>query len=1214
MRYLCGVLACALGAVSSAAEAVGARPYELEWAGRTEDDHPPLVGFEDDLEWTVSAEDAEARFERTREQQIWGRSVGKLTYRGTGPRPVVRIVPASPLRVRAGFDAVSCWIYGNNWAWVTDRSTPQVEVKLLFDAADGSRVTVSLARVRWKEWFLCHRRLTGRDAEALAAGGAFVGIEVAGGRNSEDRVLYFDNVAVFREEFPALEFEPRPERGIAMLPGQGTGTNTGPGKLPFPTREETILPAGATPGSSSGCRRDGAAFVFEYRGEDGILTYRYEPASGTWDDIVAAWEGCGGPFSPLSDGGIRLAGEEGRALPPTTLRPLGAAALEEDTVTSRWLAEADGVKAEVTYRLRLWGKSLVVDTISRGGHVAEVRYGRARDLENPRLVTLPYYDYGGSRPAIVVAGEADSPLFLSGHTDWTLSNGSVPWAENDVSAQAGVAYQGGVRYTPRTDGLRNDCYERFFLTVSPRFEETLPVIPNPVSPWKRVTGSGVWRAHGASDRQRDREFWRRAHRHGMRHVIVTDHETGWRDGGESFTFRTRAAPGKGGDEGQYTYARFMQDELGFVYGPYNNFTDFAPVNEFWTPDLISRTPENQLQGAWARCYAPKPARAVEYCARLAPRIQEKFRFSTAYCDVHTAVTPWGRVDYDARVPGAGTFAAVFYSFGEIMLLQKQAWGGPVYSEGGKHAFYCGLTDGNYAQDQAYRIPYNPWLVDFDLLRLHDLCCNFGMGNPGMFYGERKGLGGNAAEVERSVDRFLAATVAFGHPGFLVFEGGYRNALRSYYMVQQLASRYTQASAVSIRYVDADGVQRDTSSALASGAFRRSQVVVRYSDGTVVVANGHETDVLRTQVDGRALELPPAGYAGWTADGAIEVYSGLVQGRRCDYARTPEYTFLDGRGAETRFPAAAGSGLSVCRGTDGGWEVIPYEGSDCGFAVDAASAVALDYDGRELGPAELRRSRGLTFVLPVPGAFRYRLAAGASAAGVALTSPRTEAVPGETVSVRGARPHQVRVPEDAVAGERFWAQCEGAWIDFPVVPLAEITARLRGDVFAAALRSNLADPAEARVALAGQEQRVTLVPGEETSASFDLGPARGEDFGALALSVASGGLRCSREWGMTVRQGHLPLALPEHFRAGMREGDGEETFALGMSGASASLRDELVCGGVTRSGWFMHPPWQGGAYGLVFALLDPVTLPREPRAAFRAEVGKLDGSDLGDGIW
>ena len=124
----------------------------------------------------------------------------------------------------------------------------------------------------------------------------------------------------------------------------------------------------------------------------------------------------------------------------------------------------------------------------------------------------------------------------------------------------------------------------------------------------------------------------------MTKVVITDHETGWRDGGESFTFRTRAAPRKGGDEGQADYARKIH-ALGFRYGIYNNYTDFAPVNEHWDEDHVTRTPDGQWQTAWARCYNPKPSRAVEVEARLAPIIQEKFHLDTAYCDVHTAVRP-----------------------------------------------------------------------------------------------------------------------------------------------------------------------------------------------------------------------------------------------------------------------------------------------------------------------------------------------------------------------------------------------------------------------------------------------------------------------------------------------------------------------------------------------------------------------------------------------
>ena len=127
----------------------------------------------------------------------------------------------------------------------------------------------------------------------------------------------------------------------------------------------------------------------------------------------------------------------------------------------------------------------------------------------------------------------------------------------------------------------------------------------------------------------------------------------------------------------------------------------------------------------------------------------------------------------------------FYAYGEIMLHQKQTWDGPVYSEGNNHWYYCGLTDGNYAQDQRYNLRDKPWLVDFDLLKMHDLCCNFGVGNISMFYGRKADLGRSSEEIRDTLDRFLAATLAFGHPGFLLRAGGVESSMRSYYMLQQI---------------------------------------------------------------------------------------------------------------------------------------------------------------------------------------------------------------------------------------------------------------------------------------------------------------------------------------------------------------------------------------------------------------------------------------------
>jgi hypothetical protein len=75
--------------------------------------------------------------------------------------------------------------------------------------------------------------------------------------------------------------------------------------------------------------------------------------------------------------------------------------------------------------------------------------------------------------------------------------------------------------------------------------------------------------------------------------------------------------------------------------------------------------------------------------------------------------------------------------------------------------------------------------------------------------------------------------------------------------------------------------------------------------------------------------------------------------------------------------------------------------------------------------------------------------------------------------------------------------------------------------------------------------------------------------------------------------------------------GAETFDFGASGAAVHAQ-ATECGGVRKTGIFMHPPYMSGV-GYSFALLEPVLVPTNPPAAFRASVGKQDGSDPGDGI-
>ncbi|MBR4417784.1 MAG: hypothetical protein IKS67_13485, partial [Victivallales bacterium] len=699
MRHMMPLAFMLLTSACVSAQTVGARPYEMDWANRKEDDHPQFEDFEADVAWRTECNASVATAERTREQQLFGDYVLKLTYRaeGKGAQSVI-VRPPVKKEVPADFDAVGLWVYGNNWYWVQDTTTPGVGISVLFTTPDGKEIPIFLCTCGWKEWFLCHKRLSAAEQKLLhQPGTVFSGIRITGAANKDDRLLFFDSLTLFKEEFKPLSFPPRARRGIPLFPGQDPGINTLKDKiLPFPNREDTILPDSAAPNAKNAVALNGQTAVFSYDGSDGKLTVTYEPKTGNWTDFTAKWNN-EPPFKPLENGGVLFPGKGNGELPDKT--ELKGIQQDGNKITVLWNVAKGNSKTDIAYTFSLRGKTLVIDTVAKGGKVGGVSYGCVTGLSDMKDVRIPYYSYGSSiAPAVVMAKTGESPIFVSGHTDWYLSNASTVLGA--PAPKASMAWMnGGVSYIPKTNGKRNDVYERFFVTIGPKFEEHLPNIPNPKSPWKHVAGKVLWTYWPASVREKDKQYWYAYWRHGLRHCLVRDHENCWRDDGESFTFRIKAAPKKGGDQGFYDYARYMQDTLGFYYGPYNNFTDFAPVNEYWSTDMVTRTADNQLQHAWARCYAPKPLRAVEYCEKLSPIIQEKFHFSTAYCDVHTSVTPWGRCDYDWRVPGGGTFAQVFYAFGEIMLLQKKAWGGPVYSEGPHFCFYSGLTDGNYAQDR-----------------------------------------------------------------------------------------------------------------------------------------------------------------------------------------------------------------------------------------------------------------------------------------------------------------------------------------------------------------------------------------------------------------------------------------------------------------------------------------------------------------------------------
>ena len=151
--------------------------------------------------------------------------------------------------------------------------------------------------------------------------------------------------------------------------------------------------------------------------------------------------------------------------------------------------------------------------------------------------------------------------------------------------------------------------------------------------------------------------------------------------------------------------------------------------------------------------------------------------------------PWTTCDYDARVPGAGTFAATFYAYGEINAAPETDLGRAGLQRGEQPLVLLRPDRRQLRPGPGAHLCKEPWLVDFDLRKLHPLCCNFGMGNLEMFYGRHPEHDGPPEDRDARLDRFLAATLAFGHTGFLVLEGGMNSAARSYFALHPVHHRH-----------------------------------------------------------------------------------------------------------------------------------------------------------------------------------------------------------------------------------------------------------------------------------------------------------------------------------------------------------------------------------------------------------------------------------------
>ncbi len=483
------------------------------------------------------------------------------------------------------------------------------------------------------------------------------------------------------------------------------------------------------------------------------------------------------------------------------------------------------IRARVINEFRVLGSSLMIMVRSPATAISEVRFGSiAAPLR--RGVSVPYLGLG---PVWYLP---DTQVFGSIVVDWTRS-------------QATRHDQTSVHYGPMTNGKRNAVATTVYYTFAPRIGEVVCNLPHPPSPFLAdLSGRIMFDVWGGRYRD-DADWFAELASYGVRDAAIIKHV--WQRSGYDNALPNHypADERLGGDGDMVHYVKTTRD-LGHRTSLHENYVDFYPNSELYDANDVSLDLAGKPVKAWfnagtqIQSYGAKPTAIMKYARMQSPEIHRRYGTNASYLDVHTCVPPWFHVDHRAGEPGAATFAAVFNAHAELFAFERKTHEGPLFGEGNGHFFWAGLFDG--AEAQVSGGENASWLLDFDLLKIHPQMVNHGMGYLERWLSSGYGAGWySRPPATRSLDRYRAMELAFGHAGF-VAQQAWRQlpyVLREYYLVTPIQKRYVCARPVKIAY-ETNGRMLPASQALAGGPVS-NRVHVEYDSGLKLWCNGGEGD-------------------------------------------------------------------------------------------------------------------------------------------------------------------------------------------------------------------------------------------------------------------------------------------------------------------------------------------------------------------------------------
>ncbi len=682
----------------------------------------------------------------------------------------------------------------------------------------------------------------------------------------------------------------------------------------WPQQNAGVAPPNAYGGQTS-ARLEHDVAVLQYDGSDGTFVYRWRrPPAGT-DSL----------FGPIS----LSASFQGAAL--VTVPLAGDSRMEwarpASVGESHWAQAANGVTLIRMFRLadqlatvkitgRLIGKSLVFDVTCDRSEVQRLVGGSWGPTLRRRGIPIPYYT--GAVFALPAEG-----LFVSATADWTAS---------DASSLEGTT----AAYLALTDGSRNALRERIVFSVARGLDEVLPNIPNPPSPYRRDLGGrivlDVW---GGPYRDIARSL-EALHGAGVTDCAVIIHD--WQRSGydNALPDHLPAAADKGGDTGMKDLVSTAV-QLGFRIALHENYVDYYPNYDAFNPEDIARDSAGKRIPAWfnpgtgLQSFAVKPTAEIRLAQTQSPEIHRRYGTNADYLDVHSSVPPWFHVDMRAGEQGAGTFAEVFAVHSALWRFERSTHQGPVFGEGANHWYWSGLLDGVEAQFGAgwpgSQGMSAPLMVDFDLLKIHPLQFNHGMG-----YYERWWSNPTWGQIPpmQVLDQYRMQEVAFGHAGFLGAATWSHVPLAwlEHNLLSPVTLRYATAKPVDIQYRQGNRWVGSTAAAMTGDW---TCVQVRYDNGLTITANGGQNPI----ATGTAL-LPRFG---WKAEGAgVEAWTALKDGVIADYAATSDTVFANARRASDW----SNSGITRIRPTVIGFAPSANRSFQFTYQWRVADRLAADY--------------------------------------------------------------------------------------------------------------------------------------------------------------------------------------------------------------------------------------------------------------------------------